>query len=96
MSGILNCGFHAAVPYCLHRLDHESRAHNHKLVVDGARVVVIFDTATFLKEDGSGIDFFIYHKGGDAGHPLPVYDGPVDGRGATVLGEEGRMEVECA
>ena len=59
-------------------------------------IVVILDRAEVVVENAAGVYLLVDHEGGDAGLPLAVYDGPVDGRGAAVLRQDGGVQVEGA
>ena len=42
------------------------------------------------------IQAHIHHHGGNASLPFAVYDTPLDGCGAPVLGKQGRVDVDAA
>lgn len=79
-----------------HGAEDEGGADFHHAVVDGSGVVLGVDGDAFLENDASGVDVVVEEEGGDAGFGVAVDYGPIDGGCATVLGQEGGMEVEGA
>ena len=60
------------------------------------RTFVGTDGDLLAHDDSTLVDFLVEEEGGEARLSLPVDDGEVDGCCATVLGQEGGMEVEGA
>ena len=94
--GALDAEFGIALDEAFDGLGHQLGSHGHEPVVDVAGIVGIFDAAFLAEDDASGIDVVVYHECGHSRHPLTVDDRPVDGRGAAILRQQRRMEVEGA
>ena len=74
----------------------ELGAELHESVVDILYVGIVGDGELALGDDATGVDVVVEEEGGDAGEGLAVDDCPVDWRCATIVGEQGCMDVECA
>ena len=59
-------------------------------------IVVARNRYAFLQDDVSSVNLVLQKEGGDACLFVAIDDGPVDGRCASVLGQERRMQVEGA
>ena len=68
----------------------------HESVVDVLYVGIVGDGELALGDDATGVDVVVEEEGCDAGEGLAVDDSPVDWRSATIVGEQGCMDVECA
>ena len=62
--------------------------------MDSADVVVVGDRCGALFDHVAGVDLVLEEEGRDAGLGFAVHYGPVDGRGAAVLGQQTAVEVE--
>ena len=74
----------------------ELGAELHESVVDVLYVGIVGDGELALGDDATGVDVVVEEEGGDAGEGLAVDYRPVDGCCATIVGEQGSMDVECA
>ena len=74
----------------------ELGAELHECVVDVLYVGIVGDGELALGDDATGVDVVVEEEGGDAGEGLAVDDSPVDWCCATIVGEQGCMDVECA
>ena len=75
---------------------HQLSAQQHEAVVHGAHVVGVGNGDAHLADDFAGVNLLAEKEGGEPGLGLAVDDGPVDGRRAAVLGQEGGVKVERA
>jgi hypothetical protein len=63
-------------------------------IVKGEGVVGIVDGSGALAEDGAGVEAVVEFHDGDTGFWISVEDGPLNGSGTTVLGQERGMDVQ--
>src|SRR5579872_6681087 len=57
-------------------------------VVQGLRIILGLDGGCLLREDVAGVEAGVHFHDGDAGFGFAVQDGPLDGGGAAIFGEE--------
>ena len=92
----LDAELHVVLDNALYGFHNQACSKCHKLVMEGPCCVCGLYTALGPQNDTSGVDVLVYHERGDAGDVLTVDNGPVDGGGATVLRQQGGVEVERA
>ena len=80
----LGCGFHRQLP-----------AQLGQTVIEGGGVLRLPDFDRLLEDDVPRVHIPDHALNGNAGYPLPVEDGPVDGGGAPVLGQQGGVDVDA-
>ncbi|MDB6067140.1 MAG: hypothetical protein JWR26_3348 [Pedosphaera sp.] len=75
-------------------LDEEVGTQGGEAIVQGLGIVLGVDGGGLAGEDVAGIEAGIHFHDGDAGLGLVVEDGPLDGGGAAIFGEDGGVDVE--
>jgi hypothetical protein len=74
--------------------DEELGAELREAIVEGEGVIGIVDGGGALAQDGAGVEAVVEFHDGDAGFWISVEEGPLNGSGAAVLGEERGMDVQ--
>lgn len=77
-------------------LQGQSSSEIHQSVIDILHVGICRDGERFLEDDAARIDILVEEEGRHARLGLAIDDGPVDGSRTTILGQEGRMDIERA
>ena len=92
----LDAELHVVLDDTFYGFHNQVRTQGHKLVVQGAGGVCGLYPALGAQDNAAGVDVLVDHERGDAGDVFTIDDGPVDGSGAAVLGQQGGVEVERA
>ncbi len=77
--------------------DHQQfGADGREAVVQSRCIVILGDGSGALGKDGAGVEAGVHFHDGDAGLRFTVQQSPLNGCGATILGEKRGVDIQAA